>query len=60
MRRYRQSEGTDLARTGGSRSLLPQRLGCHVAGRGGILKRRFDIGFTDQQKADLAAFLSAL
>ena len=57
---HRPLQGTDPARPGGARAVLPQRLGGGPGEPWSTSTTRFGIGLTDQEKSDLVAFLRAL
>jgi hypothetical protein len=57
VRRNQQIQGLDPARIGRARRRSPQWLGGDTAAN--FYDKGFSIGFTDQQKSDLAGFLNA-
>jgi hypothetical protein len=60
VRRYRQSEGSGTSWVGRACTVFHNGAPATSADVVEFYNQRFDIGFTDQQKADLVAFLSSL
>jgi len=53
-------KGPNPTRIGGAGAVLQHRLRGYIRGRREFLRPRFGVGFTDQEKTDLVAFLKTL